>query len=163
MIRDGDFAIAKVENWCLESQEALREVQKWAVKEDYSETARIFRQRGVATLSPGTRVKALDVTFGGAMKVRTDSNQECWTVSNAFQKATVTDASTPTAVNESRSSAQEQKHSYDEADKRTCDVLRAQLKEEKPAGMSRKKFLTWTAKEIQQCKDLGLFATGEGQ
>ena len=49
---------------------------------------------------------------------------------------------------------------YTETEKRTCDVLRAQLMENKPAGMSRKEFRAWTAKETKHCKDLGLLEAG---
>ena len=52
-------------------------------------------------------------------------------------------------------------HSYTAQDEWTCAVIRLELTEDQPAGMSREEFRAWAAKEISHCRDLGLLEEGK--
>lgn len=83
---EGDYAVVTKQVWCMESKEALSELQDRAVRGSYEEMTRTYSRKGLATLELGDQVRVVDRRFGGAVKVRSASDQECWTVPNALQK-----------------------------------------------------------------------------
>ena len=84
---EGDYAVVTKQVWCMESKEALSELQDRAVRGSYEEMTRTYSRKGVATLELGDQVRVVDRRFGGAVKVRSaSSDQACWTVPNALQK-----------------------------------------------------------------------------
>jgi hypothetical protein len=93
----------------MESKDALSELLDPAVRKDYEEMSRVFKSKGVATLAPGDQLKVLDRTFGGWVRVRTSSDQECWTVVSVLsvlRQGTDTVDSTASAVDQSRVQAE---------------------------------------------------------
>jgi hypothetical protein len=143
---------------CGSTTEALSELTKWASANDWNEVKRTVSKTGSTLLYNGYRVKMLD---RGILKSRVRvlrDDKECWVVSDALrQKAILPEEST---ASKSEPSGSPSRPLATETEKRTCDVLRAQMMEDKPAGMSRKDFLAWTAKETKHCKDLGLLEAG---
>ena len=83
---EGDYAVVTKQVWCMESKEALSELQDRAFRGSYEEMTRTYSRKGLATLELGDQVRVVDRRFGGAVKVRSASDQECWTVPNALQK-----------------------------------------------------------------------------
>jgi len=77
----GDHVSVTDKMWCMESKDALSDLQRAA---DSEEMQRVFIEKGITILSPGQQVKVLELSFTSA-KVRTPGNQECWVVSNVLQ------------------------------------------------------------------------------
>jgi hypothetical protein len=160
-IFDGDYASVTDQAWCMESKEALSELQDLAVRKDYDEMSRLFRSKGVASLGTGNRVKVLDRTFGGAVKVRISNDRECWTVVNALKKSVAAEDSTARQPDQTSqaSGARDGNPAYTGKEERDCAVIRNQLADKNPAGMSRKEFESWAAKEIKHCGEVGLLGS----
>lgn len=83
----GDYAHVSDQMWCMESKDALSELQDYAARNATDEANRVFVEKGVMVLPQGIEVKVLDMTAGGSVKVRTAQGQECWTVSNVLSKS----------------------------------------------------------------------------